>query len=182
MSTPVTASSSASAPMSPADVVAAIQAAVPQVTKVVELTAANDPNELLGRPNGYTAAWKIYDSRAECDSPLDTTCGATIEVWPTTADAKSRSAYIQGILKKAPMLGTEYDTVSGAILLRVTGNLTPGEAAAYARVLDSSSGAMPSSHASPASAADELRANVQAYSDAYLTGQPIKAYNLLSKR
>jgi hypothetical protein len=166
--------------MTPADVVSALQAAVPQVTKVVKLTAANDPNDMLGRPNGYTAAWRLYDSRSSCDTPLDTTCGAAVEVWPTNSDAKARSAYIQGILKSAPALGSEYDTVSGPILLRVTGKLTPKEAAAYKQVLSGQAPPAPSSSAP--SEADALRTNVQAYSDAYLTGQPVKAYGLLSHR
>jgi len=161
-------------------VVAALQAAVPEVTKVIKLTAANDPNDLLGRPNGYTAAWKLYDSRAKCDTPLDTTCGATVEVWPSEADAKRRSAYIQGILKNAPALGTEYDTVSGPVLLRVTGQLTPAQAAAYKQALGTSQPSV--SLTATATDADELRVNVQTYSDAYLTGQPIAAYRLLSKR
>jgi hypothetical protein len=90
---------------------AAIQAAVTQVSKVIKLNAANDPNDLLGRPNGFTAAWRLYDSRASCDSPLDTTCGAAVEVWPTRADATARSDHIQAILKNAPALASEYDTV-----------------------------------------------------------------------
>jgi len=182
--TPVSAPTSPPArskPATPADAVAAIQAAVPQVSKVIKLNAANDPNDLLGRPNGYTAAWRLYDSRASCDSPLDTTCGAAVEVWPTRADATARSDYIQAILKNAPALGSEYDTVAGPILLRVTGKLTPAQAAAYAKALGTPEPSAVTVSAK-ASEADALRTSVQGYSDAYLTGQPIKAYNLLSGR
>ncbi|MFI7577801.1 hypothetical protein [Micromonospora sp. NPDC049497] len=87
-----------------------------------------DPNNLLGRPNGYT-------SRASADLPGgDTTSdkygidrGLVIEVFPSAADADRRSTYIQGLLKNAPVLGTEYHyrTGDGTVLVRVTGRVKP---------------------------------------------------------
>src|SRR4029079_16094615 len=65
-------------------------------------------------------------------------------------------------------------------LLRVTGQLTPAQAAAYKQALGTSQPSV--SLTATATDADELRVNVQTYSDAYLTGQPIAAYRLLSKR
>jgi hypothetical protein len=38
-----------------------LQAVVPSVRKVVTITEDNDPNCLIGRPNGYTDAAVIYD-------------------------------------------------------------------------------------------------------------------------
>lgn len=112
-----------------------IKATVPQVTKTITLTAATDGNHLLGRPNGYTAAVVLVDSRAHCQDGPGVACGAVVEQWPDTDAATAREHYIQAMLKAAPMLGTEYDTVHGNLLLRVTGALTPAQAQAYAAAL-----------------------------------------------
>ena len=107
----------------------------PTTTKVVTITEDNDPNNLIGRPNGYVSAAVIYDSNAAC-TEIGVSCGATVEVWPDEASAKARSDYIQAILKDAPMLGSEFHTLEGAVLLRVDGNqLKPSQAKAYAEGL-----------------------------------------------
>ncbi|WP_207786162.1 hypothetical protein [Micromonospora globispora] len=87
-----------------------------------------DPNNLLGRPNGYT-------SRASADLPGGDTTGdkysidrgVVIEVFSSAGDANRRSTYIQGLLKNAPILGTEYHYRSsdGTVLVRVTGRVKP---------------------------------------------------------
>lgn len=90
-----------------------------------------DPNNLLGRPNGYT-------SRASADLPggdknadkYSVDRGVVVEVF-TDADAvASRSDYIQGLLKGNPVLGSEwhYKTAAGRALVRVTGNVKPSAA------------------------------------------------------
>lgn len=88
----------------------------------------NDPNDLLGRPNGYT-------SRASADLPGGDTeadkygidRGLVIEVWPTADDADRRSKFIQDTLKNMQMLGTEYHyrTDQGRVLVRVSGKVKP---------------------------------------------------------
>lgn len=103
----------------------------PTTTQIVVVTENNDPNDLIGRPNGYVSAAVIYDSGAKC-SELGTDCGGSVEVWGSAADAKARSKYIQGILKEAPMFGTEYHTLNGDALLRITGDVKPSVAEAYA--------------------------------------------------
>jgi hypothetical protein len=108
-----------------------IKVAVPSVTKVVRITENNDPNDMIGRPNGYTNAAVLYDKGAGC-TELGVDCGATIEVWPTAAEARARAAYIQGILQDAPVLGTEYDYLNERALLRVDGVIKPSTAGAYA--------------------------------------------------
>ena len=113
------------------EVAKAIQAKIPQATKVVEITEENDPNNLFGRPTGYSQATMIVDKRADCDAGLGVDCGAVIELWPSEAAANKRKAYIQSILEDSPIFGSEYDTVNGPMLLRVTGNLKPSAAKAY---------------------------------------------------
>ena len=88
----------------------------------------NDPNDLLGRPNGYT-------SRASADLPggdteadkYDIDRGLVIEVWPTADDADRRSKFIQDTLKNMQMLGTEYHyrADQGRVLVRVSGKVKP---------------------------------------------------------
>jgi hypothetical protein len=87
-----------------------------------------DPNNLLGRPNGYT-------SRACADMPggdtngerYDISRGLVIEVWPTAGDADGRSTYIQDTLKNMRILGTEYHyrADQGRVLVRVSGKVKP---------------------------------------------------------
>jgi hypothetical protein len=109
---------------------AQLKGAVLTITAAELLNETNDPNELFGRPNGYVAGAVFYDNRVTCDS-LGVECGATLEIWPTAEDAQARSDYIQGILKEAPALGSEYNYLDGASLLRVTGALPPSAAVEY---------------------------------------------------
>ena len=87
-----------------------------------------DPNNLLGRPNGYL-------SRASADLPggnrdadkggIDR--GLVAEGFAGGAAAKARSEHIQGLLKGSPILGTEwhYFANAGRVLVRVSGNVKP---------------------------------------------------------
>jgi hypothetical protein len=87
-----------------------------------------DPNNLIGRPNGYT-------SRASADLPggdtdadkYDTARGLVVEVFADAAAAKARADYIAGLQKSSPILGTEYHyfTKDGAGLVRVSGKIKP---------------------------------------------------------
>jgi serine/threonine protein kinase, bacterial len=108
-----------------------IRAAIPEVTEMIALTADNDANNLIARPNGYAAATVLVDSRAQCptDGP-GVDCGATIEQWPSAEAAQRRADYIQAIEKNLPMM-SEWTTVKGNLLLRVTGKLKPSAAETY---------------------------------------------------
>lgn len=117
--------------MSAIDQANALKAKISTITKTVEITEDNDPNNFIGRPNQYTQAATVYDSNASCTN-LGADCGATIEVWPTEAAAIARMNYIQEALKSANgMLGTEWNYVAGNELLRVSGELKPTQAKAY---------------------------------------------------
>lgn len=100
-------------------------------TKVVTVTEQNDPNNLIGRPNGYDSAAIIYDSEVSCDS-LGSECGVVIEVFDDESSAQARGEYIQGILKEAPVMGSEWDYVKGPVVLRVSGELAPSSNSMYA--------------------------------------------------
>lgn len=100
------------------------------VTHVVVYTAATDPNNRLGRPGQYLSAAHWQDPRVRDQDPTDTDGGGTVEVFADPARAQARAAYIQSI-KTGGLLGTEYDYLNGAILVRISGVLTPGQAGAY---------------------------------------------------
>ncbi len=112
----------------------AIKAAVPEITELVPLTEENDDNNLLGRPNGYSAAVVLIDPRSKglCDlAKPGADCGATVEQWPDQEAAQRRADYIQKALASMPALGTEWSVVKGNLLLRVTGKLPPSVEKTY---------------------------------------------------
>ncbi|MFF0316659.1 hypothetical protein ACFYPH_18790 [Micromonospora sp. NPDC005252] len=121
----------ASAPAQPMDakvVLAKLTAAELGATQGSVQDEDNDPNDLLGRPNGYT-------SRASADLPggdteadkYDIDRGLVIEAWPTAEDADRRSKFIQDTLKSMQILGTEYHyrADQGRVLVRVSGKVKP---------------------------------------------------------
>ena len=131
-SSPAASGATSSAPSTTA---ASTSPKASSTTKIVAITEDNDPNNLIGRPNGYVSAAVIYDSNATC-TDIGVDCGATVEVWQDEASAKTRSEYIQSILKASPILGSEFHTLDGPVLLRVDGKqLKPSLAKKYAAAL-----------------------------------------------
>lgn len=107
----------------------AMRPKIPQVATMVVWTESNDPNNLMGRPFQYTSAASLYDERvAPGETGVD--AGATIEVFVVDYDAQNRADYIAS-LKQGGLMGTEYQTLIGNALLRVTGTLTPTANEAY---------------------------------------------------
>ncbi|MFH9348314.1 hypothetical protein [Kitasatospora sp. NPDC017646] len=128
-----TASPKAAPPAAAQDaaaVAAKIKKAVHTATTTTNITAADDPNKLLGRPHQYTSATVITDSRIEDTNASGADRGATVEVFATAEDAKARAAYIEAIGKAQPIFA-EYDYVHGTVLVRVAKALTPDQAAEY---------------------------------------------------
>jgi len=103
----------------------------PKTYKIVTITEKNDPNNSIGRPGKYTDAAALFDKRVRCESKLDITCGAKIEIYEDADAAKARAAYLDGIMKAAPILGSEWHELAGPVLLRVSGKLRPSWAKAY---------------------------------------------------
>lgn len=114
---------------------AIIRAAVPGTTLTATVTAANDGNHLLGRPHQYTSAIKFADSHIKAADVEgldkdDVTRGGGIEVFDNHDDAQTRADYIQKVTKGIPAL-SEYDYVSGRVVVRVSYLLTPDQAGEY---------------------------------------------------
>jgi hypothetical protein len=88
-----------------------------------------DPNNLIGRPNGYLSRTSFDLSGGDPDGEkygIDR--GGVIEVFPDTASAAARSKFIQDALKSMQILGTEYHYLNGPVLVRVTGKVKPSTA------------------------------------------------------
>lgn len=109
---------------------------VPDIGRVKVLTAADDPNHLLGRPSGYTSKTVFGDKRITGQNLADgVQAGGEIEVFPATALAKDRADYIQIITANLGGLLAEYDYLAGPVLLRLTATPTPAKAGQYAKAL-----------------------------------------------
>ena len=133
MATPAASPSAAVEPVEPVSAESAFQQIaenVPTAKLGVVYTEANDPNHLLGRPNGYTSKVAFSDSRIELPGGFRSDAieaGGSVEVYPTAEGAMARMQYVQEIGKAAPMFG-EYTYVSGTAVLRVSRVLTPNQA------------------------------------------------------
>jgi hypothetical protein len=130
-----TSSDSESATMDAKQVTQALADAVPNAKAAAVYTADTDPNNLLGRPGGYTSKADFTDDRAQPDLDDEVQKGGSIEVYDDPADATERAEFIASTLKKMKIFGTEYHYLNGGILLRVSGELTPDEAAGYEKAL-----------------------------------------------
>lgn len=95
--------------------------------------AANDPNHLLGRPGQYISKVNFHDKRLRFAPDYDTSAGGSIETFANTSDAKRRFKYVQSFGKTS--MFAEYDYLSGLVLLRLSNDLTPAQAAIYKRAL-----------------------------------------------
>jgi hypothetical protein len=113
-------------------VVDALVAAKLPVTKVVVQTEDTDPNDLLGRPNGYVsrASFDVPGGDPEADTG-QVSRGGAVEVFADAAGAAARKQHIQELMKSNPILGTEYDYVNGPVLLRITGKVKPSVAKTF---------------------------------------------------
>lgn len=133
-------SSNSSTHTDAAAVIAQLKAAGLPIANVAVVTAANDPNQMLGRPGMYISKDTFTDTRIDPAKARDDTAGAvdlggSVEVFSKSSDAKVRAAWIKGVEKSAPIFGAEYDYLSGDVLLRVSQSLTPDQAAAYKKAL-----------------------------------------------
>ena len=124
--------SSFGAPQSADEVLQGLKDEGIPIGESVAYTAKNDPNELLGRPNQYSSKVNFKDTRLKPDEiarGFDVQNGGSIEVFETQDDATVRKEYLKGI-GKVPLF-SEYSYREGTVLLRLSHQLTPEQAAAY---------------------------------------------------
>ena len=130
-SSSVLAGPSSSAPPGPPAAVAGAQAATSPAAAVIAnamhlpaivvITAATDPNHLLGRQGGYTS-----DVDAGPTYSPGSTGSIGIEVYPDAAGAARRVTYLESFT--GTMLGDGYDYQAGTAILRLDSHYTPAQA------------------------------------------------------
>jgi hypothetical protein len=139
----LTACSTEAPPPQTADVIVkAIAAKVPTARPGLVYTADTDPNHLLGTPSNYTSKATFTDSRISTadtpdPQPDNLQAGGSVEVFADASDAMIRQQHLRQLEKNPPLLGTEYTFINGATLLRISGRLTPTQAAQYQAALTS---------------------------------------------
>ena len=114
------------------ELVAALKHSGLPVGKVICYTEETDPNDLLGRPGGYTEKCDWADRREEQYSP-DDPVGGSVELFDTSEGAAERMEYLEGF-EGAGAFSTGYTWVvpdGGVTVLRIDQELTPKQAAAY---------------------------------------------------
>jgi len=96
------------------------------ITEIIEYNEDTDPNELLGRPHGYTEKVNFtFNGRYE----------GTVEVFQDEADATSRATYIETISAQLPAIGY-YVYQHGSFVFRLEYKVKPSDAEAFAMLLE----------------------------------------------
>ena len=96
----------------------------------------SDPNNLLGRPNGYLGRASFDVEGGDPDAgQFGIDRGGVVEIFPSAAAALNRSSYIQETLKTVGIFGTEYHYLAGPVLVRITGKVKPSVAVKFETVV-----------------------------------------------
>jgi len=98
------------------------------ITNIEIVTAENDTNHFLGRPNQYTEKICWNDGRIK-----DSQTVSSIELFNNKEDAATRKAYIEHVTKAMPVL-TQYLIQKDNILLRIESGLTPAQSEEYIKI------------------------------------------------
>jgi hypothetical protein len=130
----------AAEPTTGASVVAKLAAAGLPVKLTIDYDETTDPNKQLGRPGGYIDKVAFVDSRIKPEDVLDDDegsieLGGGVEVYVSEKEAQARADYIKSVTAGTPAL-TEYGYVKGGVLLRLSQQLTPTQAAEYEAALE----------------------------------------------
>jgi hypothetical protein len=123
---------SSGAPVPPAgpsaeNVVERLRAAGAQVTNQKVYTAADDPNQLLGKPSQYRERLTFQDGAAG-------NAFVTIEIFATDADRQARETFLQSVTAKSTSV-TEYAWGKGTVLVRLDKAFPPDRAKQYLDVV-----------------------------------------------
>lgn len=116
-------------PLTADQIANAIGQTVPSVQKVTVIDESNDPNELLGRPNGYTSAAILHDARVSAGTDLGVSLGATVEVFETPELATARAEYVTRV--SASISDQQYVVADSYAVLRGSEDLTPSQFTEY---------------------------------------------------
>ena len=100
--------------------------------------AANDLNHDLGRPFQYIGKVNFKDTRissTEQGAAISVSDGGSIEVFANESDTMHRFSYLQALSKSGSPFFVEYEYLDGVVILRISSQLTPDQAAKYQAAL-----------------------------------------------
>lgn len=120
----------AAAPATALSIAERLQASIPTITSVTEVTETNDPTGSIGQPSGYTSAAWIADTGAAAKEN-SVVGGAVVEVFASDTDAQARLSFLQQHIAQGPAYNAEHHYLKGTALLRLSGSLTPDQASLY---------------------------------------------------
>ncbi|HEX8727665.1 MAG TPA: hypothetical protein VF739_03525 [Ktedonobacterales bacterium] len=135
-STPATPHSGQSADQ----IVAGLKSKGLPIGDVFTYTAANDPNNLLGRPGQYVSKDNFKDTRissSDTGTDISVSDGGAVETFANPTDAQKRFTYLQSISTSGNALFAEYEYLDGDVIVRISSQLTPDQAKAYETALKS---------------------------------------------
>ena len=115
-----------------AEVVDRLQTAGLPIGTVTAYDEASDPNGLLGRPGQYTGKSVFIDTRLEASagSVTGVEAGGDVESFDSEQALSDRANYLSAFADEPP-LGGWYQYEAGNVILRVSFDLTPDQAAQY---------------------------------------------------
>ena len=98
-----------------------------------------DPNHLLGTPGQYDAKVSFQDTRVPVHvhgAGITVIDGGTIEVFGNLVDASQTRQYMDSLNQDNALFFNEYDSWHGVVLLRISTQLDPAQAAQYKSAFD----------------------------------------------
>jgi hypothetical protein len=103
---------------------------VPSAKLGITYTAEDDPNHLLGRPNGYASKVSFTDSRVdqkllEGQRPDAIDAGGSVEVYPDADDTARCAKYIQDLQRRRRSLAPSTPTSTGQCWCGCPGSSPP---------------------------------------------------------
>lgn len=138
------------------EIIAALKEKGAPIGEMQVYTAENDPNELLGRPNGYIGKISFIDAdvekkkieenlnefdmseeetKKEMREEFGVEYGGSIEVFENEKDAKNRYEYVSTVSSEMGAMFVEYGYVEKTVYLRLSKSLTPAQASVYENAL-----------------------------------------------
>lgn len=99
------------------------------IKNIIVYTEETDPNNQLGRPNGYISKANFADDRCEQYDATDPE-GGNFEVFKNVEDCTDRKEYLESVYK-ANSIFRMYMYQFDNVLFRLSRELTPSQAAEY---------------------------------------------------
>ena len=126
----------------PEEIINAFKDAGLPIGEVIIHDSKSDPNNLLGRPDGYIASAHFEDKTVDQIEPLsdddeNLPLGGSIEIWPSQEGAQKRLDYmlkIDEVMNLQPL--KQYRYLNDNILLRLEYEILPEDAEKYEEVLN----------------------------------------------